>query len=231
MKALGAAVLLVALAAIAHAQPVATVKEARALLAAGKPAEALEALADAKTVDALSLKTEAAARARKFDVAAATYAALAKTTAREDARLLNLIGREQLLVVQASGDRLGRVAVCDALPAAAIPEGIPCLKLLREWTRDESAPYVLRVAAAASLARGGDAAAAATLTGLAGKDPTSPSRRLLLSVLEGVPSAVAVPLIVPMLQDEDGGVQFSAASALGEHRTPAARAALQHTSR
>jgi HEAT repeat protein len=215
------------LAATAQAQSAGALKEARAQIAAGRAADALAALADAKTPEGLSLKVEAAARAKRFDVAASAYAALRKTSGKDDPALLHLMGREQLLVVEGSNDQIGRVAMCDALLPDAVPDGIACLENLRKWARDEAGPFTVRVAAAAALARRGDATAAALLTRLAGDKPSASSRRVVVSVLGGLPSRVAVPLLVPMLQDEDVGVQFSAASTLGEHRTPEARAALQ----
>jgi len=218
----------------AAAQPAATLADARAALKAGRPEQALTLLANATTADALTLKVQAALKARQLDTAIAAYLARTGVEPAHDGELLKALAETYLQQFPPADPRLAAVGRCAREnEATGDPEASrrasrtpACLAEMKAIADDGTAPTATRAAAALVLVRAGDQKAVGRITALA-VTPNAAERRALLPALDGAPAAAALPVLMAYLDDDDLGIQHAAAAALGAYPTEESKLSLK----
>jgi HEAT repeat protein len=196
----------------------------RAQLKAGAHTAAFDALRGfVSTVDVLRLRIEAGLGLDRVDEALVDYERLARLGRQEDPAVLDSLTRAVLRGMLRSTDPLLAINACESL-LGRDPD--PCQKTLEQQADDANAAVASRVAALGALARRNVAGASSKLQKLAAT-ATGPQRRAVIGVTSGLPAETAVPLLTAALASDDEGVQYAAASALGNFPTPQARAALE----
>jgi HEAT repeat protein len=217
------AIVVLALACSADAQSRPGLPEAQKAFKAGKYDVALAALENTRSGEGLRLKTEAAARAGKLDLALASYDALVASTKKDEPPLLAIVATSVLESALGAGEPTARATACSAL---AKQGARGCLERLRALAADAGQPADHRMRALIALVREGDESSKPRLTALLAQTPDAELRPLAES-LKGIPAEIAVPVLSRLLAAEAADTQFSAAVALGGFSSDQARATLR----
>lgn len=173
--------------------------------------------------DVLRLRIDASLGLEKPGEALAEYSQLVKVLGKDDLAVLETIAKLVVRQALTAPDPLLAIEACTALMGRG-PD--PCAKPLVAQVEDPKAPFALRIIGLAALARASTPGSLEAFQKLAAT-AAGPQWRSVADATEDLPESVAVPLLARALASDDEGVQFAAAGALGRHRTPEARAALE----